>query len=99
MGNAVLVVESRPESPERAEEFNAWYDEVHLPEMLSVEGFGSARRYASLDGESYVAIYELQVDVATATANLAAAQAAGVLSKPTALLLDPPPSVRYFEPA
>jgi hypothetical protein len=39
------------------EEFNAWYDEEHLPERLAIPGFRSARRWVS-DG-SYLATYEL----------------------------------------
>jgi hypothetical protein len=39
------------------EEFNAWYDEEHLPERLSIAGFRSARRWVS--GKSYLATYEL----------------------------------------
>jgi hypothetical protein len=39
------------------EEFNAWYDEEHLPERLSIPGFRSARRWIS--GRTYLATYEL----------------------------------------
>ncbi len=32
--------------PEREEAFNAWYDTEHLPEIVALPGFLSARRYA-----------------------------------------------------
>lgn len=44
------------------EEFNAWYDDEHLPERLAITGFRSARRWvadvAPGDGR-YLATYEL----------------------------------------
>jgi hypothetical protein len=43
--------------PAMEEEFNAWYDEEHLPERLAIPGFRSARRWVS--GRSYLATYEL----------------------------------------
>lgn len=39
------------------EEFNAWYDQEHLPERLAIPGFRSARRWVS--GKTYLATYEL----------------------------------------
>jgi hypothetical protein len=39
------------------EEFNAWYDEEHLPERLAIPGFRSARRWVA--GRTYLATYEL----------------------------------------
>jgi len=39
------------------EEFNAWYDEEHLPERLAIPGFRSARRWVA--GSTYLATYEL----------------------------------------
>jgi hypothetical protein len=44
------------------EEFNAWYDDEHLPERLAITGFRSARRWVAnvAPGEgSYLATYEL----------------------------------------
>lgn len=44
------------------EEFNAWYDEEHIPEKVGqVPGFLRAHRYKSLDGRpGYLCIYELE---------------------------------------
>jgi len=52
----------------RDEEFNEWYDRVHLPDLLSIPGVKSASRYRvrSRDGEvpehRYLTIYELERD-------------------------------------
>jgi hypothetical protein len=96
MSSGILLVETRPNSPEDAAAYHHWYDEVHVPEILKVDGFVSARRLVSLDGSSFLAIYEIDIDVETAKANLAAVQATGTMSKPAGVQLDPPPSVRYF---
>lgn len=48
--------------PAMEEEFNAWYDEEHLPERLSIPGFRSARRWVAdvaPGGGKYLATYEL----------------------------------------
>lgn len=55
--------------PGMEEEFNAWYDEEHLPERLAIPGFRSARRWVAdlAPGEGkYLATYELDcADVLT----------------------------------
>ncbi|MGH2586817.1 MAG: hypothetical protein ACRDJE_18015 [Dehalococcoidia bacterium] len=46
--------------PAWEEEFNRWYDEEHLPNLLQVLGYLSARRYAAVDGSPpYMAFYEI----------------------------------------
>lgn len=62
------------------EEFNAWYDDEHLPERLAITGFRSARRWvadvAPGDGR-YLATYELDSpDVLTSAEYLARFEAA-----------------------
>ena len=56
--------------PEYEEDFHRWYDEVHLPDLLSIDGFVGARRY-KLSGPAprnqqpacqYLAVYELATD-------------------------------------
>jgi hypothetical protein len=96
MADGVLIVESRPASPEDEAAFHQWYDDVHLPEMLKIEGFASARRLRAADGDSWVAIYDIEGDVDAAKAALKAAQGAGALSAPVGVQLSPPPTVRYF---
>jgi hypothetical protein len=42
------------------EEFNAWYNTEHLPELLEMPGFLDAARYvATKGGPKYLAVYEL----------------------------------------
>jgi hypothetical protein len=61
-------------SPEEAAEFNDFYSNVHLPEVVSRNpGFISGTRYqlteASLGGPRYVALYEV-ADEASALAHI-----------------------------
>jgi hypothetical protein len=67
----VLVVLTSP-NPGQEDEFNHWYDETHLAEVLRIPGVVSAQRFrvsdaqlapelTSLDGAPYLAIYELDV--------------------------------------
>jgi hypothetical protein len=96
MAKSIMVVESRPKSQDDVDDYHHWYEQVHIPELLSVDCFVSARRFMTEDGGGFLAIYELDADVATAKAALAEAQSSGRLSPPVGLSLDPPPSVRYF---
>jgi len=96
MPKSVLLVETRPESPQLVDEYNKWHDDVHIPEMLTVDGFSSARRWRAEDGESFVTLYEIDSDVDTAKANLRAAYQSGRMSKPVAVETQPPPVQRYF---
>jgi len=46
--------------PAHEEEFNAWYNTEHLPELLKLPGFLDAARYvATKGGPKYLAVYEL----------------------------------------
>lgn len=50
--------------PEHAAEFNRWYSEVHVPEILACPGWAAGRRYECLDGEPrFLAIYDLEDDI------------------------------------
>jgi hypothetical protein len=91
----IMLVQSCPSSPEDADAYHQWYDDVHIPEILSVDGFSSARRLRAADGESYLVVYEVD-DIDTAKASMARAQAAGTMTRPTGVQLDPPPSVQWF---
>jgi hypothetical protein len=50
--------------PSREEEFNKWYDEIHLPDSLKLPGFISATRYVNTDPNAgpgkFLAIYEIE---------------------------------------
>jgi hypothetical protein len=57
----LLLTMTEPPAP-MEEEFNAWYDDEHLPERLAITGFRSARRWVAevVPGEGkYLATYEL----------------------------------------
>jgi len=46
---------------QHVQEFNKWYNEEHLPELLSVPGILSAARYEAVKGgPQYLACYELE---------------------------------------
>ncbi len=70
----VQVVFSNPVAG-REDEFNEWYDNVHIPELLTVPGMLSATRYALHEAEiyhveggvvpehKYMCVYEMEGDV------------------------------------
>ncbi|MGQ4615999.1 hypothetical protein [Nocardia sp. R7R-8] len=80
MPRHILLVHSTP-TDGRDVEYNTWYDTVHLPDVLQVEGFVAARRFVaapSIHGDMpelpYLAIYEIDTDdLPTALAALSAA--------------------------
>ncbi len=46
--------------PEAEDDFNAWYDNVHIPDILGCPGWLSASRHVCLEGgPKYVAVYEI----------------------------------------
>ena len=97
MARGIILVESRPSSPDRDQEYNSWYDGVHLRELLALDGFVSARRFRPVDGEGpYVAIYEIEGDDLQAVLDNMIANA-GQLHMSDALQLDPPPIPRLLE--
>jgi hypothetical protein len=89
----ILHVESRPSSPDRAEEFNRWYDEVHIPQVLQLNGFVAARRYAPVDDGPYITQYELSGDPNAAVQTVVAAAMDGTLNMSDAMQLDPRPNM------
>lgn len=60
---------SQMEPPEGWEaDFHAWYEEEHIPARMAIPGFGSAVRYAAIEGEPrYLACYFLDDMAALAT--------------------------------
>ena len=95
MTKSLLFVESKPASAELVEEYHRWHDQVHVPEMLTIDGFVSARRWQT-DGESFITLYEIDTDVDTARTNLRAAFAEGRMTKPVAIETEPPAVMRYL---
>jgi hypothetical protein len=63
----------------RDEEFNDWYDSVHIPEILALEPFRSAQRFRVADDQAfpqthrYVALYQFDGDAGVALKTLTAA--------------------------
>ena len=59
-----LLLNAMNVDPQAEDEFNAWYDEEHLPALAGVEGTLAARRYRSSEAgggsHRYVAIYHLK---------------------------------------
>lgn len=63
-GAGGLLVNAMNVAPEAEDDFNAWYDEEHIPALAAVPGTLAARRYVSGDdpemSHRYVAIYHLE---------------------------------------
>ncbi len=64
----LFMVRSNPK-PGQETAFNDWYTDVHLPEVLGIQGFLSAQRFTlnaaqiqSDQAQSYLAIYEIDTD-------------------------------------
>lgn len=68
--NMLLVLSNPVEG--REDEYNAWYDETHVPEVLQLPGVTAAQRFRLSDTggnsagseHSYLAVYELDRDPA-----------------------------------
>jgi hypothetical protein len=43
-GDWFYLVKSKPSDPAREAEYNAWYDDIDVPDVLEVPGFMRARR-------------------------------------------------------
>jgi len=77
MSRHVLLVFTNP-TPGDDEEFNRWYDEVHLKEVLETPGFVAAERFDLSDAQMddaehahrYLSIYEIEGDPAEALKTL-----------------------------
>lgn len=64
----VILVTSVDITAGAEDEFNRWYNEAHLPEILACPGFVSARRYECAEGQPrYLAIYTLESEDALTT--------------------------------
>jgi hypothetical protein len=106
MPKAVLVVQSSAVSDDRDEEFSNWYRNTHIPQVLAVPGFTSARRYRVRDLASaapgtrpYLSVYEIDADdPASVMAELTAASRDGRVEFSDSMQIDPPPVVTVYEP-
>jgi hypothetical protein len=75
MAKYTYVVMSNP-TPGKEEEYNRWYTDQHLPDVLAVPGFVAAQRFRVDDPNSklphrYLALYEIETeDLSKAMADL-----------------------------
>lgn len=63
MNKTVLYVVKSAVPAEHAPEFNKWYHEKHIPELLKLSGCEKARRFQAVEGEEkfiYMAVYEFK---------------------------------------
>ena len=60
----LLIVETNCTDPSQEKEFNRWYNNTHIPDLLSTPGVISATRYENpTPGENqarYLALYEIE---------------------------------------
>jgi hypothetical protein len=70
MSKALLLVRTGPKSPEAEDEYNAWYADIHIPQILAaVPAITGAQRFRLLsahgraaDPAPYLAVYEIDSD-------------------------------------
>jgi hypothetical protein len=69
MAKYVLVAMNGATPDGDPEALERWYEEVHMPDLLAVEGVKTARRFKTVRGHvpnnelwSHIAIYEIEVD-------------------------------------
>jgi len=59
-------VESDCKDLAREDEFNDWYNNIHIPDVMETQGFISATRYEIIQSTDekgkYLAIYEMETD-------------------------------------
>ena len=70
MARYLLFAFSDCKDPARENEFNEWYDNMHVPDMLEVPGMIQATRWISAESKEvqirkYLALYELETDDVT----------------------------------
>jgi hypothetical protein len=97
VAKGILYVETRPASPDQEDSYHAWY-EGHMRELMAIDGFVAARRFAPVDGDGpFVAIYEIESDeIESARARLAEAVKSGKVTNSPTVLADPPPVIKVF---
>jgi hypothetical protein len=90
MPDHIMVVLANA-APGRDDEYNSWYNESHIPEVLAVPGFVAARRYRLSDAQGvgmpepthrYLVVFEIEGDAASAMERLQAEVASGAIVAP-----------------
>lgn len=66
MPRGVFVVQSSASDAAHEAAYDEWYSSVHIPEVLDVPGFVSARRFRVVDGgpdaHTFLTVYEIDAD-------------------------------------
>lgn len=99
MGDTTMyLVFSNPVDESREQEFNDWYETVHLPEVLATPGMVSARRYkmreteigraTGLPPQKYLIVYEMNDDPDAVMKRIMEAHASGDIHMHDSLDLD-----------
>ena len=94
MAKYVLVVPSSAKDG-RDDEYNAWYNDVHIHDLLAIPGITSGRRFVPSPSSpmpppaNYLALYEIECDdVGAVMAELNARAASGKMQLSDAINLD-----------
>jgi len=105
MPKAIMFVQSRPSTPARDDEYNDWYTNTHLPEVLDIPGITAARRFKASDvapppdgSHEYCAVYELDCDdLGAIMPALGERFADGRMHMSDSMEMDPAPSFVIYE--
>ncbi len=66
MDKWIILVGTNCSDPAQEKEFNDWYDNTHLPDVLETPGFIRATRYENTSpqegGAKFLALYEIETD-------------------------------------
>ena len=80
--NKIIQIVASQSTPDKEDEFNRWYTEVHVPMFFGFEGLKQAGRYRCIgdagDNAKYLAIYEFEDEEALAAFPKSEAFAAAV---------------------
>lgn len=109
MPKGIFMALSNPVSDHVEDDFNQWYDDVHVKEVLAIPGVKSCRRFklASAQvmpgddavGRHYLALYEVEVDdwQGFADAQMQAFGEGRITVDPELLEMDPMVKTMVFE--
>ncbi len=105
MESGLLLVFSNPTSPGVVDEFNQWYSETHVHELLRVAGVVGATRYEldedqmlpgdDANGRHFLAVYEIEAKDLKTVRDAVNASSGGRSHSP-AIELDPLPKLMIF---
>jgi hypothetical protein len=100
MAKGILMVQGAPAAG-RDQEFNDWYNDIHLVDIMKIAGFTAARRFKRIDAESdnpYLAIYEVEADdLHAAYAAIGAGVANGEVRMSDVMSFEPAPVMGLYE--